>query len=171
MYDQGSAVHSSPSEPAPAIAVGPSNPARVVSIYVALIVAVQAVALLAGPTPATLGDAALVVAILTHFVLSLPAVERGRRQGAPSHPAVRALPALALLPVLGILSVTMVSARLPQLAWYALVGIPVALGVALVVRTLELDRRDLGLGAVSDMRQLWIAATGIPLAVLGYLLA
>jgi uncharacterized protein len=87
-----------------------------------------------------------------------------------SAPYRRLLPVLALVPLLRVLSLAMPVREIPEIYWYALIGLPLLLAVALVSRQLGLSWAQLGISRGSWRQQLWIAASGLPLCVVAGLL-
>jgi membrane protease YdiL (CAAX protease family) len=100
----------------------------------------------------------LVLILLTHYAL------------ANRFPYRRALPVLALLPLSRLLSLTMPVKQIPQIYWYALVGIPLLIAVALTARLLRLSWADLGLCSCSWLTQGIVALSGLPLSIVAFLL-
>jgi membrane protease YdiL (CAAX protease family) len=140
----------------------------VVLLYTVAIVGAEVVAVVGGVAAGTVCDAVLLGLLWTHYVL---ASRGGVRSLAPSHPLPRALPALALLPLLRILSVTMPVRVLPQISWYALIGVPLLLGVVLTARVLDLPASRVGLRVQGWWPgQALIALSGLPLAVIAFAL-
>lgn len=101
--------------------------------------------------------AILIPVLLTHYVL------------LEEVPPNRLLPVLALLPLLRILSLTMPVKQVPQIYWYALVGIPILIAVSLTLRLLNLSWKDLGLLPHRWRPQIYIGLSGIPLSFLAYI--
>jgi uncharacterized protein len=147
-----------------AMALRSQATAIVVLLYTVAIIGAEVVAVVGGVAAGTVCDAVLLGILWTHYVLA----SRGAaRSLTPSHPLPRALPALALLPLLRILSVTMPVRVLPQISWYALIGVPLLLGVVITARVLDLSAS----GLVLRVQGWWpwqplIALSGLPLAVI-----
>jgi membrane protease YdiL (CAAX protease family) len=142
--------------------------ALVVVLYTAAIVGAEGVAVVGGVAAGIVCDAVLLGLLWTHYVL---ASRGGARSLVPAQPLPRALPALALLPLLRILSVTMPVNVLPQISWYALIGVPLLLAVVLTARVLDLPASSLGLrvpGQGGWPGQALIALSGLPLAVIAF---
>jgi membrane protease YdiL (CAAX protease family) len=138
--------------------------ALVVVLYTVAIVGAEGVAVVGGVAAGIVCDAVLLGLLWTHYVL---ASHGGVRSLVPAQPLPRALLALALLPLLRILSVTMPVNVLPQISWYALIGVPLLLGAVLTARVLDLSASRVGLrGQGWWPGQALIALSGLPLAVI-----
>ena len=130
----------------------------VVPAYIAAIAGAEAIGVLIGVVPGVVCHAVLVPALLSHYALVEQAVYR------------RALPALALAPLLRILSLTMPVRAAPQIYWYAMIGVPLLVAVALTARLLDLSSASLGLRSPSWLPQILIAISGLPLSIVGFLI-
>lgn len=89
---------------------------------------------------------------------------------APSSPVTLACLSLSLLPILRLLSLTLPANRLAEITWYEMVGAPILVVLVLLCR---MDG-DLGRLARNPGRigvQATIALSGVPLGLLGYLIA
>jgi membrane protease YdiL (CAAX protease family) len=106
----------------------------------------------------TLFHALLVLILLTHYGLAEQASYR------------RILPVLALVPLLRILSLTMPIKQMPQIYWYAMIGVPLLLAVALTMRVLNLSWTHLGLQLRPVWSQIFITLSGLPLSIIAFLL-
>jgi membrane protease YdiL (CAAX protease family) len=78
------------------------------------------------------------------------------------------LPVLALISLLRLLSVVVPVQDIPQMYWYAMIGAPILAGTGLTARLAGLSMTPLGLRARFGFSQLAIAATGVPLGMIGY---
>ena len=147
-----------------AMALRSQATAIVVLLYTVAIGGAEVVALVGGVAAGTVCDAVLLGILWTHHVVA----SRGAaRSLTPSQPLPRALLALALLPLLRMLSVTMPVRLLPQISWYALIGVPLLLGVVITARVLDLSAFRLGLRVQGWWPwQPLIALSGLPLAVI-----
>ncbi len=76
--------------------------------------------------------------------------------------------ALSLAPLIRILSLSMPLESVGLKYWYAVVAVPLLVGTAVVARTLNLSRQDLGLTAGSLRTQLLIGCTGLALGAIEY---
>jgi uncharacterized protein len=85
-------------------------------------------------------------------------------------PGSALLPVLAQLSLLRLLSVVMPTHDVPPRYVYALVGAPVLLGAVLTARLVEVAWHDMRFVQRIDRRQLAIAASGLPLGLIGYAL-
>src|SRR5215212_3244527 len=90
--------------------------------YIAAIGGTELTGARVDPLLGVLADALLVPILLSHFAF------------APRTNHRRIYPVLALLPLLRILSYTMPIKQVPQLYWYALVGLPLLVGAGLTAR-------------------------------------
>ncbi len=127
-------------------------------IYAILIIGAEIIGTLGAVVPSVICDAIIILVLLADYATLDEQVSYRRL-----------LPALALLPLLRLLSVTMPIREVPQLYWYAMIGIPLLLAAIVAARTLELSCSDLGLGLASRGRFMWlyqatIAASGLPLS-------
>ncbi len=127
-------------------------------IYAFLIIGAEIIGVFAGPIPTAICDAIIILMLLGDYATLDEQVSYRRL-----------LPALALLPLLRLLSLTMPVREIPQLYWYAMIGIPLLLAAIVATRTLELSWSDLGLSFTSRGRFMWlyqvtIAASGVPLS-------
>ncbi len=102
--------------------------------------------------------AVLIPVLLSHYALSQQPLYR------------RILPVLALAPLLHILSLTLSIREIPQIYWYALIGIPLLVGIALTARILDLSKARLGIRLWSWPPQVLIALSGLPLSIIGFLI-
>ncbi len=130
----------------------------VVSAYIVAIGVSEIILAINGVIPGILFHAILVLALLSHYVI---------REQAPYR---RALPALALVPLMRILSLTMPIREVPQIYWYAMVGVPLLLAVTLTARLLDLSRNSLGLRLPSWRPQMAITSSGLPLSLAAFIL-
>lgn len=103
-------------------------------------------------------DAALVPILLGHFVW----FERT--------PQRRLLPVLALIAMLRVLSIAAVVPRLPVVTWYITVGGALLIGEYLTVRLVDEPWARLNLVIRRPGLDLAIAAIGIPVGLVGYVL-
>lgn len=126
-------------------------------LYLVAIAGVEALGIWTWPVLGALGHAGLILLLLTQCIT----VNREERP---------ALLALVLLPLLRLLSLVMPVPATPQIYWYAYIGIPLLLGVGLVLRSLGLTVAEVGLLPGSWRRQLPIALSGLPLSVVAFLL-
>lgn len=142
------------------LASGATSPVveSLVLFYIVAIVGAEVVAVRVGIVPATLCHAIIVFLLLLHYM---------RLEGIPHR---EALPVLALAPLLRILSVTMPLGQVPQIYWYALIGLPLLISTALTVRLLRVTWTCVGLGRSRWDVQALIALGGLPLSVIAYLI-
>jgi membrane protease YdiL (CAAX protease family) len=131
----------------------------VVPAYLIAIAAAEAIGVFIGVVLSTLCYGLLILALLNHYALR----ERARYR--------RILPVLALAPLLRILSLALPVKQVPQIYWYALVGVPVLVAAALTVRLLGFSRTGLGLRVYAWPPQVMIALHGIPLGLAAFLIA
>lgn len=85
-------------------------------------------------------------------------------------PSRRLALALALAPLIRVLSLGLPLLRFPQIAWYPLVALPLLLAAGLIIRQLELTRRDLGLRLHNPALQLLLVPLGVGLGVIEYVI-
>jgi membrane protease YdiL (CAAX protease family) len=77
---------------------------------------------------------------------------------------------VALAPLLRILSFAAPVNRLPQIYWYAMVGVPFLIAVGLAGRLLNISADCIGFRVRSWFPHLLIALTGIPLSIAAFLI-
>jgi membrane protease YdiL (CAAX protease family) len=111
--------------------------------------------------------AVLIGGLLLQFVAPADESSEGGSWLDPGSPL---LPVLAQISLLRVLSVVAPAANVPSRYWYALVGMPALLGAVLVARLIGVSWRAAGLKLQFDLRQLAVAASGIPLGLIGYAL-
>lgn len=129
----------------------------VVLAYLGAVAVAEVMSVFVGAILGTLAHAILIPTMLSHYALS----EARYR---------RVLPVLALAPLLRLLSLTMPIKQLPQIYWYALVGVPLLLAVGLVAQLLDLSWSESGLRFASWRPQVLMAASGLPLSVAAFLI-
>jgi len=128
----------------------------VVPAYIAAIAVAEAIGAFVGAVPGALCHALLIPMLLSHYVFGEHAPYR------------RMLPALAVAPLLRILSLTMPVRQAPQMYWYAMVGIPLLVAVALIMRLLDLSWPSLGMRRRPWRPQMFIACSGLPLSLAAF---
>jgi membrane protease YdiL (CAAX protease family) len=131
----------------------------VVPAYLVAIAAAEAIGVFIGVVLSTLCYGLLILVLLNHYALGERASYR------------RILPILALAPLLSILSLILPVKQVPQIYWYAMVGVPVLMAVALTARLLGLSWTSLGLRVTALLPQVMITLHGIPLGLAGFLIA
>jgi uncharacterized protein len=129
----------------------------VIPVYVAAIMAAEAVTVRGGVVLGTLCHAVIVLALLNHYVWLGHA------------PGRHALPVLVLAPLLRILSVTMPTKHLQPIYWFVLIGLPLLLSAAWTARLLGVPWSGLGLRLHSWPWQCLVACSGIPLGAVGFM--
>ncbi len=130
----------------------------VILAYLVAIAGVEAMGVFISVVGGALGHAFLIPLLLSHYVLAGQARYR------------RALAVLALAPLLRILSLTLPVRQVPQIYWYAMIGMPLLTAVALTLRLLELSWTHVGLRPGPWLPQLLIALSGLPLSVVAFLI-
>ncbi|MEA2254279.1 MAG: protease family protein [Solirubrobacteraceae bacterium] len=128
----------------------------VVAAYAVAVGAIVAVQGLGPPLAGTIACAVLVAVLLNDH-------------GVTGDGRLDALVALALLPLAAILAVAMPIAEVPVALWPALVGVPMLLATAMAARRLGFSRAMLGLAAPAWRVQGRVAAAGVPLGLIAYL--
>lgn len=78
--------------------------------------------------------------------------------------------ALILMPIIRLLSLALPLPRLPQMAWYPVIAIPLLIATYMIVRQLGVSRRDLGLHMGVLPLQLALALGGLGIGALEYLI-
>lgn len=130
-----------------------------VAAYMAAIGAAEALRVFAGAIPSAICHALLVVLLLNQYVM---------RDQTPYR---RILPVLALVPLLSILGLALPLKQVPQIYWYAMIGVPFLVAIALTARLLGLSTARLGLRPRSWLLQLLIACSGLPLSMAAFRLS
>jgi uncharacterized protein len=131
---------------------------RTALVYAIAIGVAEGLGILVGMLPSIMCHALLVGVLLCHY------------GSVQSNRSYCILPVLALMPLLRILSVTMPLLLVPPMYWYTLVGAPLLLSIALTIRLLGFSTTRVGLHLQGCQSQLLIAASGIPLGVIAFLL-
>ena len=88
---------------------------------------------------------AVLLALLNHYIFAVPPAPMNAHRGAPVDRHLSTLPVLGLLPVLRIATLTMPNNEASPIFWYALVGLPLVLGVVLTARLVDARPADLGI--------------------------
>jgi membrane protease YdiL (CAAX protease family) len=132
--------------------------ASIVLAYLAAIASAEVAGVLIGVIPSTLFHALLILILLNHYISLNQAAYR------------RILPVFALAPLLRILSLIMPIKEVPQIYWYAMIGIPLLVAVTLTARLLKLSWTEIGLRLYSWRSQIFIACSGLPLSLTAFLL-
>lgn len=145
-----------------AIAAGP--------VYVFAMAGAELVTVFFGTMPGLCANCLLLFAMLNHYLATyLPFAHWQTGKDARSLPG-RVLPVLALAPLMRILSLVMPLQDIPQAYWYALIGAPMLVAALLAARHLDLSLAVVGFPVPRWRCQIAIAATGIPLGLVGFLL-
>ncbi len=135
----------------------------VASIYAILIIGAEIIGALGGAIPGVICDAIIILILLADYATLDKQVSYRRL-----------LPALMLLPLLRLLSLTVPLREIPQLYWYAMIGIPLLLAAAVAAHALDLSWGDLGLrlppsrSPFSWLYQATITMTGVPLSLAAF---
>ena len=115
--------------------------------------------------------AILVGGLLLQYISAPSSDARLSRSGFPLAASSRLLPVLAQISLLRLVSLVMPIQQIPEMYWYAMVGLPVLLGSAMTARIIGFSRQDLGLTRRFGLPEIAIAASGVPLGLIGYLIA
>jgi uncharacterized protein len=127
-------------------------------VYLALLALAELLTAYAPPAVGLTLHAALLLGLLAHV-------------GLITDPAMRALLlTLCMAPLIRLLSLSLPLARLPQIAWYLVVSVPLFLACGLLIRTLGYSRADLSLRLGRPGLQLAIMLFGLVLGVVEYLI-
>ena len=129
----------------------------VIAGYTSVIVAVELSGPFVGALPGAVVDAILVPILLVHFLLT------------PGSPTRRMMPALALVAMLRTLSIAAVVPRLPEVAWYATIGAPMLVAIALGAGLTGEMQTRLGLAHQRPRLDAVLPLLGIPASFVGYL--
>ncbi len=78
--------------------------------------------------------------------------------------------ALTLAPLTRLLSLAMPLAKVPQVAWYPLISIPLLISAGIIIRALGISRHTLGLRLDNIALQLMLAGGGLGLGVAEYII-
>src|SRR6266545_1643820 len=89
---------------------------------------------------------------------------------APREEDRRLALALVLMPIIRLLSLALPLPRLPQMAWYPVIAIPLLIATYMIVRQLGVSWRDLGLRLGVVPLQLALGLGGIGIGALEYLI-
>ncbi len=111
--------------------------------------------------------AVLLLALLNHYAVGVRKLStKESDEGAQVDHSWSSLPMLALIPVLRIASVTTPDSHASPIFWYALVTLPLALGVIMTCRLVGVRPTDVGLRWTPA--QPGIALSGVPLAFIAF---
>ena len=127
-------------------------------VYLVAIAGVEALVVWNGPVIGALGDAILIVFLLSQYAL------------LHQDEDLRTLLVLVLIPLLRLLSLAMPVRQTPQIYWYAFIAIPLLVCVGLILRLLDLSWADVGVRQGSWGPQLLIALSGLPLGIAAFFL-
>lgn len=127
-------------------------------LYIAALAAAEITAIGISSLVSVICHAVLLLIFLNHALFTQNAAYR------------RVLPVLSLVPLLRVLSFTMPLRELPQLYWYAMIGTPLLIAAVLTGRLIDKPWSQLGLKLQFSYLQVVIAATGVPLGIVGYIL-
>ncbi len=126
--------------------------------YVAAIAAAEAVVAFVGPIRGALMHALLLLALLNSYALT------------DAMPYRHVFLVLTLAPLLRSLSLTIPIAQIPQIYWYAMIGIPLLTATALIARAIHLPMSWLKLRSKDVRVQILFALTGLPLGAAGFII-
>lgn len=135
---------------------------QTILMYVVLILAVEFQTIWLAPTLGTLYYGLILILILHHFLL------------AENDPSRNSLILIASIPMLRLLAMALPVSLVPPVARYIMVGLPVALGVFLLVKQTGLGRQEFGINLPTTRKreQFWenllIALSGLPLGIIGF---
>ena len=135
-------------------------------VYFAIFALAETMVAVDQATAGAIIDGVLLLGLVNHYALTAPA-QRVRRRGTVSD----ALPVLTLLPLMRILSLALPLGSLPVISRYITIGGSVLVSAAMTGRLIGLHSSELGLRVDSWRRQLKIAVVGLPLGLLGYVIA
>ncbi len=105
----------------------------------------------------------LLLALLNHYVAAACSVQVADQWRPPAGHPVSSLPVLALVPILRIASLATANTQVSPVAGYALVALPLLVGVILIARLVGASPGDVGLRWTAT--QPVIALIAVPLAV------
>ena len=131
---------------------------RVLGAFTAVLLISELLSALTTAISGAMLDAVLIPAALAQFT---------RAEAAPYR---RLLPVLALVALIRTLSIAAVVPRLPQIWWYALVGIPLLLGAILTIRLIDEPLDQLHLRIDQPALDAILAGLGVPLGIVGFFL-
>jgi membrane protease YdiL (CAAX protease family) len=132
----------------------PTSRYPVILAYLIAIVAAEFMLVWVAEFPGLLCHTLLIFMLLSHYALAADA------------PQARVLPVLALIPLARLLSLAVPTRDLPLIFWYGLAVVPLLLAIGFAARLLRLSWRELYLGMPVFWKQLLIALSGIPLALI-----
>jgi uncharacterized protein len=131
---------------------------RAIWVYLAAITVAELLTFVVNPYAGQLVHALLLVALLLHGALGRGESQRKLALG------------LTLAPLTRLLSLSLPLLSLPQIAWYPVVAAPLLLGVWVITRQLQLPRASLGLRPTNMVLELMLAAGGLGLGLIEYLI-
>ena len=124
--------------------------------YPLLIAAAEALPVIVNPQAGLIAHLLLLLALIIHRALA--------RREAEQNLAL----ALLLAPLTRVLSLSLPLDRFPQIAWYAVVAVPLLISTWMVIRRLRLARQELGLQPGGLLLQLMVGAGGLVLGASAY---
>ena len=130
--------------------------------YLAAAGGAEALLALVGPLAAATANAVLLLALAAHAQLL-------ERRSSDASTASATLGVLMLVPLLRLLSLVMPVRGASELGWYALVGGPLLLAIALSARVLPRASRTQALSMQPSRVQAAVALAGVPLGLVAYL--
>lgn len=125
-------------------------------LYLVLIIAAEVITSFVGPQFGLVFHASLLVGFMLHVGIGRPGPDRNL------------VLALTLAPLIRLLSLTMPLGKLPELAWYPIIAIPLTAASWQIIRLVQVSRRDLGLCWGRLTRQFAIAGCGLVIGALEY---
>ena len=137
-------------------------------LYALAIAAAEVLAALRDPVAAAVVDGLLVFALVNHWALTAPTDAQSARERARTIRDV--LPALAVIPLMRLVSLAMPLGNLAAVDRLLILGACLLLSTLLTARLLHLTPAQLGLEVGPWPRQAAIAAAGVPLGLVAYLL-
>lgn len=130
---------------------------RRVVVYIFLIIIAEAFLVVAGPVISLAAHGILLVVL----AIQAASVETQHRQ---------VFTALMLHPLMRVISVGLPTSGLPPLVQYVMVGLPLLVGIVLVIRSARISTSDLGLVGKVGWQPFAIGLLGWPLGLIGALI-
>lgn len=140
----------------------------VLVLYPLFLLGAEAVIVFGGVVPGTVLHAILVAGWLLQYVTSGQTSDTESDSATGRHWPFQLLPILALISLLRLLSVVIPVQSIPEVYWYAMIGTPLLIGVALTARQVNLSTSMLRLNPSFNAWQLAVGASGLPLGLIGY---
>jgi membrane protease YdiL (CAAX protease family) len=126
-------------------------------LYLVALTAAEAITALVQPGVGMVMQSVLLVTLLLHGAIIW------------EHPVHRLFLSLTFVPLIRMLNLAVPLGTVPRLGWYLITGVPLALGGLVALRSLEISRKDAGLGwGRWPLVQIGVALSGLLIGYVEY---